>query len=163
MSNPNGLLSQKLCHYLNQGRTLNGILLRAAQWLNLILEQTKFSKLMYWRRSNPNCNGNIRDKVTLKTTCIKNVELKIVKIKTGCQYKGYFNYCENLNRAAQNLPLGNMRPTGRGLDTAGLRVIVKFVWSQLLSEYNQIARGNRSPSHDFNCVLATFFYHHCHR
>jgi len=30
MSNPNGSLSQKLCHYLNQGRTLNSILLRAA-------------------------------------------------------------------------------------------------------------------------------------
>jgi len=24
--NPNGLLSQKLCHYLNKGRTLNGLL-----------------------------------------------------------------------------------------------------------------------------------------
>jgi len=30
MSNPNGLLSQKLCRYLDQGRTLNDILLRAA-------------------------------------------------------------------------------------------------------------------------------------
>jgi len=30
MSNPNGLLSQKLRHYLNQGRTLNDILMRAA-------------------------------------------------------------------------------------------------------------------------------------
>jgi len=30
MSKPNGLLSQKLCHYLNQGRTLNDILMRAA-------------------------------------------------------------------------------------------------------------------------------------
>jgi len=30
MSNPNGLLSQKLCHYLNQGRTLNNMLMRAA-------------------------------------------------------------------------------------------------------------------------------------
>jgi len=29
MSNPNGLLSQKLCHYLKQGRTLNNILMRA--------------------------------------------------------------------------------------------------------------------------------------
>jgi len=28
MSNPNGLLSQKFCHYLNQGRTLNNILMR---------------------------------------------------------------------------------------------------------------------------------------
>jgi len=26
MSNPNGLLRQKLRHYLNQGRTLNGLL-----------------------------------------------------------------------------------------------------------------------------------------
>jgi len=34
MSNPNGLLSQKLCHYLDQGRTLNDILLRAARTLN---------------------------------------------------------------------------------------------------------------------------------
>jgi len=29
MSNPNGLLSQKLCHYLNQGSTLNDILMMA--------------------------------------------------------------------------------------------------------------------------------------
>ena len=29
MSNPNDLLSQKLCHYLNQGRTLNDTLMRA--------------------------------------------------------------------------------------------------------------------------------------
>jgi len=26
MSNPNDLLNQKLCHYLNQGRTFNGLL-----------------------------------------------------------------------------------------------------------------------------------------
>jgi len=26
MSNPNGLLSQNICHYLNQGHTLNGFL-----------------------------------------------------------------------------------------------------------------------------------------
>jgi len=30
MSNPNGLLSQKVCHYHIEGRTLNNILLRAA-------------------------------------------------------------------------------------------------------------------------------------
>jgi len=30
MSNPNGLQSQKLCQYFNQGRTLNNILMRAA-------------------------------------------------------------------------------------------------------------------------------------
>ena len=33
LSNPNGLLSQKLCHYLNQGRTLNDILMRVEHWM----------------------------------------------------------------------------------------------------------------------------------
>jgi len=32
MSNPNGLLSQNLCHYLNQGRTLEGLLMRVTLW-----------------------------------------------------------------------------------------------------------------------------------
>ena len=31
MSNPNGLQSQKSCHCLDQGRTLNDILMRAAR------------------------------------------------------------------------------------------------------------------------------------
>ena len=33
VSNPNGLLSQKLCPYLDQSRTLNDIFLRAAYWM----------------------------------------------------------------------------------------------------------------------------------
>jgi len=33
MSNQNGLLSQNACHYLNQGRKLNNILMRAAYWM----------------------------------------------------------------------------------------------------------------------------------
>ena len=33
LSNPNALLSQKLCHYLNQDRTLNYILMSAAHWI----------------------------------------------------------------------------------------------------------------------------------
>jgi len=33
LSNPNGLLSQKLCHYLDQGSTLNDILLKATHWM----------------------------------------------------------------------------------------------------------------------------------
>jgi len=39
MSNPNGLLSQKLCHYLNQGRILNDTFYCGPhiQWLTLIL------------------------------------------------------------------------------------------------------------------------------
>ena len=55
---------------------------------------------MYWKRSNRNRNGNRRDKVGLKTTCIKSVKFKIIKKKTGCQYKGYFQYSKNLNWAA---------------------------------------------------------------
>jgi len=30
MSNPNGLLSKKVCHYLNQSRIVSGILVWAA-------------------------------------------------------------------------------------------------------------------------------------
>jgi len=37
-----------------------------------------------------------------------------MKIRTGCQYVGYFYYSEHLNWAAQNLRLG------RGLDIAVL-------------------------------------------
>jgi len=43
--------------------------------------------------------------VSLKTTCNKNVEFKVVKIRTICQYVGNFCFSENLNRAVQN-PLG---------------------------------------------------------
>jgi len=52
--------------------------------------------------------------VALTTTCIKNVKLKIIKIKTGCQFIGKFYYSENLNWAAQNLRLG------RGLDMVAI-------------------------------------------
>ena len=51
----------------------------------------------------PNCNGNRRDKVALRNTCIKNVIFKIIRIRTGCQYVGYFYYSKHLNWAAQNL------------------------------------------------------------
>jgi len=33
MSNRNGILSQNVCNYLDQGRTLNDIILRAAHWM----------------------------------------------------------------------------------------------------------------------------------
>jgi len=38
---------------------------------------------------NPNHIGNKCDEIALKTTCIKNVKFKIIKIKTGCHYAGY--------------------------------------------------------------------------
>jgi len=39
-------------------------------------------------------------KMALGTTCIENVKLQIIKIRTGCQYVGCFYYSENLNWAA---------------------------------------------------------------
>jgi len=33
LSNPNGLLGQKLCHYLNRGRIMSDTLVRAAHWI----------------------------------------------------------------------------------------------------------------------------------
>jgi len=73
---------------------------------------------MHLKRSNPNCSGDRLDKVALRTTCINNVKFKIIKIRTGCQYVGYFYYSEKLIWAARNLRLGHMRPVGRGLDIA---------------------------------------------
>ena len=125
MSSPNGLLSQTLCHYLNQGRTLNNILMRVAHWMAYFeFNKLNLLKLMSWKRSNPNCTGNRRDKVAPRTTWNKNVKFKIVKIRTSCQYEGYFFYSENLNWAAQNLRLG------RGLDIADLE------WMLLLLNTN---------------------------
>jgi len=66
----------------------------------LILANQFQLKLMYWKCSNPNCNGNRRDKVSLRTACIKNFKLKITKTRTGCQCEGYLYYCENLNLSA---------------------------------------------------------------
>jgi len=67
---------------------------------------------MNWKRSNPNCNGSRRDKVALKSTCIKNVTFKFIKIGTGCQYMAYFYFRENLNWVSQSRRLGRMRPAG---------------------------------------------------
>ena len=126
MSNPNDLLSQKLWHYLNQGRTLNDIIMRATHWMTYFDLSKLNLKLMYWKHSNHDGNGNRCAKVALRTTCIKNVKFKIIiKIRIGCQYVGYFYYSQNLNWAAQNLWLGRMRPEGRGLDIADLNLLLR--------------------------------------
>jgi len=39
-------------------------------------------------RSNPKCNGNRRDEVALRTTCIKSIKFRFIKIRTGCQCVG---------------------------------------------------------------------------
>ena len=57
-----------------------------------------------------------RDKVAVRTACIKYIKFKIIKIQTGCHYVGYLYYSENLldRTKPQNLRLG------RGLDIAGI-------------------------------------------
>jgi len=55
---------------------------------------------MHGKRPNLNCNGDRLHKVALRTTYIKNVKFKIITIRTGCQYVGYFYYSKNLNWAA---------------------------------------------------------------
>jgi len=45
---------------------------------------------MHSKRLNPNCNGNRRDKVALKTTFFKHVKFKNIKTRTSCQYASYF-------------------------------------------------------------------------
>jgi len=61
-----------------------------------------------------NCNGNIPDEVALKATCIKHVTLKIAKIRTGCQYIGYFNSNENLNWTAKTFDWATCGPRAAG-------------------------------------------------
>jgi len=45
--------------------------------------------------------------VALRTTGIKKVKFKVIKIRTGCENVGYFYYSENLNWAACGPRLGH--------------------------------------------------------
>jgi len=62
------------------------------------------------KHSTPHCNCNRRDKVALTTNCIKNVKLRIIKTRTGCQYIGYIYYSENLNWAAKTIDWAECGP-----------------------------------------------------
>ena len=58
------------------------ILTRAAHWM-----------AYYWGQQNVrilNCNGNRRNKVVLRTTCIKNVKFKIIKTRVSCHLRDTF-------------------------------------------------------------------------
>jgi len=79
--------------------------------------------------------------MTLKTTCIKHVKFKIIKIGTSSQYIGNFYYCENLKWAAQNLQLSHMRPMGRGLDIADLGIPYFVIENQDASEQQALSVG----------------------
>jgi len=74
-------------------------------------------------------------KMELRTTCIENVKVNFIKIRTSYQYVGCFHYSENLNWAAQNFRLCCMRPRGHGLDIAALdtwNFLIMVVASKLL-------------------------------
>ena len=108
MPNPNGLLSQKLCHYLNQGCTLKDILMRAALWMAYF----DLSKLNFAWPNLLELQFSKRDKMTLRTTASKVSIFKIIKIRTSCQYVGYFHCSWNRNWRTQNLQMDCMRPAG---------------------------------------------------
>jgi len=85
--------------------------------------------------------------VALRTTYIKNVKFKVIKIRKGCQHVGYFYYSKNLNWAAQNLRLGC------GLDIAGLEpvsacgaslITAKCTQHTFAVHYKHLRRGVRS-------------------
>jgi len=122
MSNPNGLLSQKFCHYLNQGCTLNNILMRAAHWMAYLdLSKLNLVKLMSWKCLNPNCNGNRHDKVALRTTCNNIVKSRLLKQgQLVCRIRLLW----------QKPKLGCIKPsTGPHLDIADLTVWAMAKWS----------------------------------
>ena len=103
LSIPSGLLSQKLFHYLTStAHCMTYLWEPHIEWLTLILANCIKLKLMHWKHPNPNCNSKRRNKVALRTTCIKNVKFKIIKVRTGCEYVRYFYQSENLNWAAKN-------------------------------------------------------------
>jgi len=58
---------------------------------------------MYWKRSTPIRNVNRRDKLVLRTTCIKYIKFKIIKTRAGYEWVEYFYYSENLDWAACGL------------------------------------------------------------
>ena len=60
-----------------------------------------------------------RDKVALRTTCIKNVKFKIIK-KDRLSVVRILLLQRNLKWAARNLRLGRMQPAGSWLDIADL-------------------------------------------
>jgi len=70
--------------------------------------------------------------MALRTTCIKILKLKIMKIRIGCQYVGYFHYSIHLNWAAKKLRLGCMLSAGRGLDIAAGPVHAQMCRTQKL-------------------------------
>ena len=77
------------------------------------LSKLSLAKANVLKASNPNCHGERRNKVALRTTCIKNVKFKIIKIRTGCEYVRYFYHSENnINWAEKKLRLGHMLAAG---------------------------------------------------
>ena len=58
-----------------------------------------------------------RDKVTLRTACIKNVKFEIIKKDRSSAFR-ILLLLRNINWAARNLRLSRMRPAGSGLDIA---------------------------------------------
>jgi len=76
-------------------------------------------KLMYWKRSNPNCNGNRRDKVALRTNSIKKMSNWSYQTKDSLSMCTIF-LLHGKTKLCRTKPSTGPH-AGRGLDIAGLR------------------------------------------
>ena len=133
MSNPNGLLSQTLCHCLGQSRTLNNMLLRAAHWM------------AYFDRNKLNYLSKCTESIRILTAVVTDV----IKWHRGrpalkCQIQNYqnkyrFSACRIL-LLQRIFKLGSTKlSTGqhaaRGLDIAvldeGLSQLCRIMWLRL--------------------------------
>jgi len=70
-------------------KTYVTILTRATHWMAYFdLRKLNELELMYWKCSNPNCNDNRRDKVAMRTTCIR--------AATNWSFRGGAKWCKLL-------------------------------------------------------------------
>jgi len=99
-----------------------------------------------------NCHGNRRDKVTLRTTCIKNVKFKMIKTRSGCQYVAYCRILILQRKpkvGCTNPQLGRISARGRGLDIGGLEISLC-----VLVAIAGVANQSETKSHISYCVTA---------
>jgi len=140
MSDPNGLLSQKLSHSPNQGRTLNDIIMRASHWIaHFCLSKLNLALLTYSKRANTNCNGIRRDKVVLITTCIESVKIQDYQNKERFSVYSILQLQRKPKVGHTKLSTGPHAALWLRLDIAVISIWT--VWSQPSHLHHMLLRG----------------------
>jgi len=98
-------------------------------------------------------------KMALRTTCIENVKLNIIKIRTSCQYVGSFHYSENLNWAAQNLWLACMWPSSHRLDIDVLECITEPCMIEIVEYIPKMANHWQVNVNNSHCSRGRIHWH----